>query len=257
VGTWHSFVAVGDSFSEGLDDPYPDGETYRGWADLVAAALAESTPDFGYANLAIRGRKLGEVVGDQVPAALELEPDLVRLSSGGNDILRPTFAAIPLIKRFDAAVGRLRRSGADVILFRFTDFSRFLPLRALLKQRIALLNDVAIEAAAQYGAYLVDLESDSDFENPRLWSADRLHMSPAGHRRVAAHVLTTLGLTPDPAWLAAPEAAPTRSWATTRVADLAWAREHLTPWMTRRLRRGSSGDGLAPKRPQLAPITMP
>ena len=83
-----TFVAIGDSFTEGLNDPAPGGG-FRGWADLVAGALAAQRPGlFRYANLAIRGKLLGQVVAEQVPRAVELAPDLVSLAAGGNDILR-------------------------------------------------------------------------------------------------------------------------------------------------------------------------
>ena len=87
---WRSFVALGDSFTEGMDDPYEDGRGYRGWADLVAAELAKNTgEEFRYANLAVRGRLLGQVVDEQVPVALDAAPDLVSLVAGGNDLMRP------------------------------------------------------------------------------------------------------------------------------------------------------------------------
>ena len=40
-----SFIALGDSFTEGLDDWRPDG-TPRGWADRVAENLSERRPGF-------------------------------------------------------------------------------------------------------------------------------------------------------------------------------------------------------------------
>jgi len=49
-----SFVAIGDSFTEGLHDPDPAGG-YLGWADRVAGTLSERRSGFRYANLAIRG----------------------------------------------------------------------------------------------------------------------------------------------------------------------------------------------------------
>src|SRR5699024_12178143 len=87
-----SYVAVGDSFSEGLMDPDPHGEDrYRGWADRLALMLTESavgSPDVSYANLAIRGRLLDRIIDEQIPRALEIRPDLVSLCAGGNDCLR-------------------------------------------------------------------------------------------------------------------------------------------------------------------------
>ena len=95
-----SFVALGDSFTEGLDDPYladdqstPVGPAagkgagdFRGWADRLAEYLAEShAPRLRYANLAIRGRRIDQVVEEQVPMALEMKPDLVSFAAGVND----------------------------------------------------------------------------------------------------------------------------------------------------------------------------
>ena len=86
MGGWRSFVAVGDSFTEGMDDPYPGGRSYRGWSDLVANHLAQvaKPDDFRYANLAVRGRLFNNVVDEQVPLAIAMKPDLVSFAAGGN-----------------------------------------------------------------------------------------------------------------------------------------------------------------------------
>ena len=69
-------VALGDSFTEGVGDPDPQRPNgVRGWADRVAEVLAARTADFGYANLAIRGRKLPQVLAEQLEPALALRPD--------------------------------------------------------------------------------------------------------------------------------------------------------------------------------------
>src|ERR1700759_2411660 len=108
---WRSFVAMGDSFTEGLNDAYPDG-TFRGWADLVAARLAvDSGPDFGYANLAVRGRGIDQVLAEQVEPTLAMHPDLVSFAAGGNDVLRPRMDPLSLVERIDPLVARLRASG--------------------------------------------------------------------------------------------------------------------------------------------------
>src|SRR3954451_9745740 len=98
---WRSFVAMGDSFTEGMNDAYPDG-TYRGWADLVAARLAvDSGPSFGYANLAIRGRLLDQVITEQLEPTLAMKPDLVSFAAGGNDVLRRRMDPFGLVNRLD------------------------------------------------------------------------------------------------------------------------------------------------------------
>lgn len=250
-------MAVGDSFTEGMDDPYEDGTTYRGWADLVAFRLAvEVGPEFGYANLAVRGRLFSRVVAEQVPAALAMKPDLISFAAGGNDVLRPNFDARSLIRRYDQVIGELRASGADVIVFRFADVTARLPGRRILRPRAAMLNDAAAETAERHGAILVDLYDDDEFLNPVMWSEDRLHLSPAGHRRVAAHVLSALGLAPDEQWLVVPPRPAPTPWLAARGADLRWARQHLAPWIMRRLRGRSSGDLVTPKRPLLKPFTV-
>jgi len=253
---WRSYVAVGDSFTEGLDDPHPRGPGFRGWADLVAAQLAaEAGPEtFGYANLAVRGRLFDAVVTEQVPAALAMRPDLVSFAAGGNDVLRRQCDPHALVERFDKVIGDVRATGADVVLFRFADLWARLPGQRLLAPRVAVLNRGVGEVAERHGAHLVDLSRDAEFDNPVLWSVDRLHLSTLGHRRVAAHVLRALALEPDPQWLDAPARPAPASWLAARGADLRWVSTHLVPWIKRRLTGRSSGDNVRPKRPGLAPI---
>ena len=249
---WRSFVAVGDSFTEGLNDAYPDG-TFRGWADLVAARLAvDSGPAFGYANLAVRGRLLAQVIDEQFEPALAMRPGLVSFAAGGNDVLRPRVDPYALVARIDPVVARLRRQGSDVILFRFADVTGNLP--AVIGRRAAVLNDGASMLAEKHGAYLIDLFADDAFHHPHMWSADRLHLSPAGHRRVAGQVLTALGVGCDEDWMLVPPHPEPTPWLLARGADLRWAREHLVPWVGRHLLGHSSGDLVSAKRPELAPM---
>jgi len=253
---WRSFVAVGDSFTEGLDDPYPDGSGYRGWADLVATRLAEREPGFAYANLAVRGRLFPAIVDDQVPVALEMRPDLISFAGGGNDALRRRFDPYALVTRFDDVIRQLRATGADVVLFRFADLSARLPGARVILPRTKILNQAVGEVADKYGARLVDLWADAEFGNPVLWGVDRLHLSTAGHLRVAAHVLAALDLTADDDWWAVPPP-PRRSWPAARAADLRWTTQHLAPWLKRRIQGKSSGDTVAAKRPALSPLDLP
>jgi lysophospholipase L1-like esterase len=251
---WRSFVAMGDSFTEGMNDAYPDG-TFRGWADLVAARLAlDSGPDFGYANLAIRGRLLEQVVAEQLEPTLTMRPDLISFAAGGNDVLRPRMDPRGLVQGLDPVIGRLRDSGADVILFRFADVTAHLPAPRIVGPRASALNDGARELADRHGAILIDLFADSTFRNPTMWSADRLHLSPAGHRRVAGHVLNALGVGVDEDWMLVPPMPAPTPWLLARGADLRWAREHLAPWIGRHIIGHSSGAAVTAKRPALAPI---
>ena len=118
---------------------------------------------------------------------------------------------------------------------------------------MAVLNQAVGETAERHGARLVDLWADDEFANPLLWSVDRLHLSAAGHRRVAAHVLTALGLAAEPEWLVAPARPAPTPWLAARGADLRWAGRYLAPWIKRRLTGRSSGDNVTAKRPALTP----
>jgi lysophospholipase L1-like esterase len=251
---WRSYVALGDSFTEGMDDPYPDG-TYRGWADLVATTRAAKTgPDFGYANLAVRGRLFDRVVAEQLPSALAMRPDLVSFAAGGNDVLRRSCDPYDLAERFDKVIERLRAAGADVLLFRFADVMVRLPGQKLVGPRLAVLNNAVGETAQRHGALLVDLWKDDTFYNPLLWSDDRLHLSELGHRRVAAHVLAALGVQAEEEWLLAPPQPAPTPWLAARRADAVWAGKHMLPWIKRRLTGRSSGDTISAKRPELTPF---
>jgi lysophospholipase L1-like esterase len=255
--SWGSYVAVGDSFTEGMSDELPDG-SYRGWADLVAARLAADRQaeggDFHYANLAVRGRLFDGVVNGQVPEALRMHPDLVSFAAGGNDALRRNFDQAALIKRFDDVIRMLRENGSDVLIFRYADVTRRLPGRRMILPRVQLMNAAVAQTAQRHGAKLVDLWADEEFHAPLLWSIDRLHLNEYGHRRVAAHVLTALGLVPDPTWWQLPTAPQALSWAAARAADAAWVRQYLGPWVKRRLTGRSSGDHITAKRPTLTPL---
>jgi lysophospholipase L1-like esterase len=247
-------VALGDSFTEGMDDPYSDG-VFRGWADLVAGRLAElNGPDFGYANLAIRGKLFDAIVTQQVPPALAMQPDLVSFAAGANDVLRRRCDPPTLMARFDTTVGQLRAAGADVVLFRFADVMSRLPGNNLVGPRIRYLNQAVGEVAEARGARLVDLYHDHEYGHPAMWSVDRLHLSAAGHRRTAAHVLTALGVQPDPSWWEVPARPDPQRWLRARADDLRWAGRYLAPWIKRRLTGRSSGDNITAKRPTLGPL---
>jgi lysophospholipase L1-like esterase len=251
---WRRYVAMGDSFTEGLDDPHPAAGHYRGWADLVATRLAADVSGFSYANLAIRGRLFAPIVEEQLPVARELSPDLMSFAAGGNDALRRGFEPVRLTAALDDVAKLLRSDGADVLLFTFAPANLRLPGRNIFHARARLVNPAVAEIAARHGARLVDLWADDEFASPLFWSIDRLHMNAYGHRRVAAHVLTTLGMDPDPAWWEPPVPGPVRSWTANRVDDARWVGQHLAPWVRRRITGRSSGDNRVPKRPTLGPL---
>jgi len=248
-----SFVALGDSFTEGLDDPAPGGG-FRGWADRFAGLLAADYPGLRYANLALSGKVLRQVVAEQLPAAVAMSPSLVSIAAGGNDILRPGCDPDSLAELFDSAVARLRYEGCRVLMFTGFDPIGF-PLIRLLRGRIAAYNMHLRAIADARGCDLVDLWSMRFLREPRAWSPDRLHLTAESHQRVALRACEVVGVPVIHDWrvpLDAPAGAP--AWAAARREDARWAKEHLVPWLNRRL-RGAAAEGRPPKRPELLPVT--
>lgn len=252
--TYLRYVAIGDSFTEGVGDPddgRPNG--WRGWADRFAEALAvDAGLDFGYANLAIRGRKLPAIIDEQLQPALALKPDLVTIHGGGNDVLRPRVDLDALATRYDDAVRRLAASGAKVVMFTLADPGQDSAL-SIVRGRMAIFNEWVREIAEAHDATVVDMWRMRGWKVAEIMDEDRLHLNAIGHQAIAIAVLEALGLPHQLEQLPIAEA-PTLSSAQQRRADLAWARTHLAPWVQRRVTGKSSGDNVSPKRPELAPI---
>ncbi len=256
-----SFVALGDSFTEGIGDLRADGSGWRGWADRFAERLDGQFPGLRYANLAIRGKTLGQVLDEQVPAAIAMAPDLVSIAAGGNDLLRPRSDPDVLALLFDETIASLRAAGFQVMVFTGFD-TRTFPLLRMIRGKAAAYNMHVRVIAGRHGCHLVDLWSMRVLADPREWSEDRLHLAADGHRRVALRACEVMSVPVDEDWRD-PLPAGTGSgalawgsaeWIAARRQDAHWARTYAAPWVSRRLRRASSGDGVLPKRPGLLPL---
>ncbi|WP_196832725.1 SGNH/GDSL hydrolase family protein [Mycetocola sp. CAN_C7] len=245
---WSRFVAIGDSFTEGIGDPepsLPDG--HRGWADRVAEVLAQGVDGFAYANLAVRGRLIAQIVNEQVDAALDLKPDLISISAGGNDVIRPGTDPDVTAARMDDAIARLRRDRATIVMFTGVDVG-FSPVFRGIRGKVAIYNENLRAIAAKHDCIVADLWSLSAVQDSRMWSPDRLHLNPLGHHTVARMVLDALAVDNDLEPLK-PEPVPASTWRQARASDIVWAREYLVPWVVRRIRHQSSGDFITAKRP--------
>jgi lysophospholipase L1-like esterase len=233
------YVAIGDSFTEGLGDGLPDGSV-RGWADLVAAGLAagEGQP-IQYANFAIRGRLLEPIINVQLEAALALDPrpTLLSLNGGGNDMMRPGGDMARLAGLTERALQRCRDAGVGVVLLSGADPSERLPFGRVMRKRGEVITELVAGFAATYGVTFVDVFHDLEIRRAPYWSADRLHLNTAGHRRVAGLVLAKLGYD-----AAAHVVDPGPSERRGVMAEARYYREHVLPWLNRRVRGRSSGD---------------
>lgn len=244
-----SFVAIGDSFTEGVGDELPDGSV-RGWADFVAAGLATAQGrPVRYANLAIRGRKLGGILSEQLDAAIALAPDAISLNGGGNDILRPRVSIDEVGAALADAAHRIAAAGIRPILLSGGNPSEVMPIGAVFQRRGDALARAVESRVADLDAPYVDNWSDPELRSPRFWSQDRLHLNAAGHAHAATNVLRALGVDAPPHWrdLTALSTAEGRRTAT-------YYREFVVPWIGRRLTGRSSGDGRGPKLAQLVEV---
>lgn len=247
------YVALGDSFTEGVGDNDPTRPNgLRGWADRVAFHLASLDDDFRYANLAIRGRKLPQILAEQLEPALALQPDLVTIHGGGNDVLRPKVDLDALAASYDAAIGRLKDSGAHVVMFTIFDPGSY-GIYAAMRGRMAIFNEWVREIADNRGVDLVDMWRMREVDLVTHMDSDRMHLNAAGHQYMAIQVLEKLGLEHTLARLEVDDA-PVLTRKEQLAENARWTREFLGPWIGRRLTGRSSGDTVSPKHPTLERI---
>ncbi|MFF7985729.1 SGNH/GDSL hydrolase family protein [Streptomyces sp. NPDC007901] len=236
-----SLVAIGDSFTEGMSDLNPDG-SYRGWADVLAGRMAARTPGFRYANLAVRGKLIAQIVEEQVDVAAAMRPDVITLVGGLNDTLRPKCDMGRVRDLLTEAVERLTPACEQLVLMRSP--GRQGPVLERFRPRMEELFACVDELAGRHGALVVDLYGAPSLADPRMWDVDRLHLTDEGHRRVAEAVWQTLGHeAEDPEWRTPLPATPPPGWAARRIADARFTKQYLLPWIGRRLTGRSSGDG--------------
>lgn len=249
---WQRFVAIGDSFTEGLDDPSQVGN-FHGWADRAAATMSLFNPELTYANLAIRGRKLDDITGNQLDAALALKPDLISIAGGVNDAMRPRWDVTVAADTLERAVVKSKAAGADVVLFAFGELADRSRTIGTIGKRVTEYSAYTTAIAAHHDCYLLDFLPERLFDDPRLWAPDRLHLNPTGHERVAQMFLTQLGVA-ELDWRAPLPVEPAPSRLSSTAADWRWTRQHFVPWLIRHAQGKSSGDGVVAKRPTLQPV---
>lgn len=255
--TFSRYVAIGDSATEGLEDPDPRGG-YRGWADRLAMIIAGSqTEPLSYANLGIRGLVTAEVRATQFDAALAMEPDLLTITAGVNDCLGVLFDLDAVTEHVAAMWSEARDADITVLSFTMPDPRRINPLIVKrLRDRLLRLNAMMRVEAERYGVLLLDLEQYPTAGDPRLWFEDRLHGNAVGHERMARGMACTLGIDGyDESWADPLEESEEHRILRDRVqGDLMWARQHFGPWLVKNLRGIRHGEGVTAKRPTLQPV---
>ncbi|MGW9114854.1 glycosyltransferase [Microbacterium sp. NPDC055683] len=248
---WSTFVALGDSLTEGLCDSSRMREgLYRGWADRLASLLAQDadTP-FRYANLAVRSRRVRDLVTTQAPQAIALRPDLVSILMGANDLVGHGADPVALARELEGVVRDIRATGADVLLV-----TPFLPRRRavmLFARRFAAFAHEIRRIAAETDSLLLDVEALPELGDLSMYAEDKVHLRSRGHRLLAYRAAEVVGI---------PHAAALGGLDDALHADddepgPGWVRKHALPWIWRRLRGRTAGDGLGPKHDAL--VTVP
>lgn len=237
------FVAIGDSFTEGVGDELPDGRV-RGWADIAAQGWADAAGHpIEYANFAIRGKLAWPIIEEQLEPALALEPTHLSFNGGGNDMLRPRTNMEHIADAFSRVLRRCDEQGVRMILLSGANPAGQLPMGSMIQRRGDELSAAVLRRVSGRDDVVRALNwPDHELSTGAYWSEDRLHMNSHGHHRVAARVLDALGYEPPAEWRAP-------SSASRGPSGLAYYRQHVGPWMKRRITRTSSGDGRAAKYP--------
>jgi lysophospholipase L1-like esterase len=251
VTAFRRFVAIGDSSTEGLEDPDGSGG-YRGWADRLAQHIADNQDEpLEYANLAIRGLRMKEIWTSQFADALAMGPDLLSVFGGMNDVIVPRCDLDSIRAQYVIIFGEARRQGATVLTFTVPDLAAINPLGMTFRDRVTKLNDIIRTEAERRGVVVMDFERYPITQDPRLWFADRLHGNELGHERVAAALAWRLGIDGvDDGWATPLEGEPTRPRGREQLtSDIEWARHYLAPWLGKGIRRLRTGYGIERKRP--------
>ena len=251
------YVAIGDSQTEGLWDGN-DAVGFLGFADRLATLLDSFYPGLHYANLAIRGKLVADVLTEQLPQALAMQPDLITVCVGMNDVIQPGRQFGRAVANLEYVYAALAESGSTVVTTTFPNVAQFLPLGRLVSGRLARINDAIRAAAEQYDFRLVDLYNAASMRDLDTWDVDRVHASTKGHVLFAAAAAEALNLPGSNHDWAEASGSPTRLPFKSRTyGQMRWAQEKLMPWVWRRLRGMSSADGRVPKRPTMEPLTAP
>ena len=188
-----TYTALGDSFTAGRESIPADR-----WADRLAAGLREVNPELVYANLAVDGAS-SEAVLEQLPAAIEMRPDLVTVICGANDVLltsRPDIEGYE--RRFSEILERLGDAAPEAAVLTATapESWHFMELRPRTKARLVKalsdLNAVTRTVAARHRVPCLNVAGHPGLTDRANFSADGLHPSTMGHERATEEIALSL-----------------------------------------------------------------
>lgn len=255
---YRSYVAIGDSLSEGLGDfgfeaDFSSARDHKGWTDRLAAMLSLESKkrgvDFHYANLALRGSKLRKIMTEQLHAALRLQPDLVTIMAGSNDFMTRERNLPELEQIFREGLELLQAAGCDVVVAN-TINPIHLRVFAKVAPKAARMTAMIERVAGELGIRVIDVHGIESFKDLCFWAEDMVHFSGHGHIKVANAAAELLGVSHRMREAAHFEMTPpSRGF----IDTVRWFWVWVLPFFERRIRGTSSGDGMLPKHLQLVP----
>ena len=248
------YVAVGDSSTEGLMD-VDEGGHFRGWSRRLAARIAELQDELLYANLGVSGLTTRQIRDTQLSHAISMEPDLVTIFSGTNDVISARFDGDAVERDMELLQRTFVESGATVVTFTLPNLTAIMPIARLIAPRIHRMNEAVRSTAARTGTRVVDFASYPVATDNRLWHEDRIHANSHGHARIAAALMGALELPgTDDAWSKNLPSVASPSFATRLTAEIAWTFRYLIPWMGQGLAAAITKNKETPQHPRLEPF---
>ncbi len=243
-----SYVAIGDSLSEGLGDRgFNQDRSHCGWTDRLATLLSlqasANGQGFQFANLAIRGSGARTILGQQLNDALNLKPDLVTIMAGANDFSANSKRRAEIAELLNDGLARLREAGVTVVIAN-TICPRHLRIFKPLLKRSEAITHIIEGLASKFGVPILDVHRIDQLGGIDYWAQDMVHFSAHGHITVANRAAEVLGL--DLRW---PEVDPSelKNQRRSLQETLLWIGRDVVPFVSRWLRRTTSGVGIMPK----------
>lgn len=252
---YRSYVAIGDSLSEGLGDfTFHLTREHNGWTDRLAGILAQEAQDSGYefhyANLALRGSKLHKIMDSQLKSALRLQPDLVTVMAGSNDLMSRADSFPELQDTYRDGIHQLLSAGCDVVVAN-TINPVHLRLFKPLRHRAERFSEMLEQVAQEFRLPVLDVYSIPDFSELSYWDKDMVHFSGHGHIKVANQAAKLLDLN----YRYPEQSSQELSIVNRSVGEtLSWIGRDVIPFFGRKVRGVTSGDGLEPKHLSLSPF---
>lgn len=179
-------IAMGDSSVFGVGD---HGDTIpsvgAGWAGRLAHDLNAKR----FINVAKNGSRARDLIKHQLSAAQALDPDLVLICIGTNDVLRGDFSPEEIRESLHKVIEMLDNTKTLIVLLGLPNPMRTAPgpvvLRKILRARVEIINGIYSEIANQGLALFVPTWNSKIAHEKRLWHIDRMHPSPQGHQLIA------------------------------------------------------------------------